>query len=225
MLDRILKKLKLYRIKGKLSCVLFPYYKFFKTPENFEFQGMAYTYFYHWYNATWTNERSVEIPIIMNMVKKYFGKNILEVGNVLPHYYCFSHGILDKYEKAKNVINADVLYFKPYIKYDLIVSVSTLEHVGWDEIPKNKTKIIDAVNNLKDHLSSSGKIIVTLPIGYNFEMDKLIKEDKLHFTKKFYLIRILKNKWREASQKEAFCKKYGHPFDYANGLIIGIIEK
>ena len=43
------------------------------------------------------------------------------------------HDVLDKYEKGNNVINDDVVSFSTEVKYDLIVSVSTLEHVGWDE--------------------------------------------------------------------------------------------
>jgi hypothetical protein len=38
--------------------------------------------------------------------------------------------VLDKYEQAPGVINEDVVSFSPPQKYDLIVSVSTLEHVG-----------------------------------------------------------------------------------------------
>jgi hypothetical protein len=116
------------------------YFKTFKHSK-FAFNGQNFSYFYHWYNKTWRNERAVEVPIIWNIVKKYKRKRILEVGNVLSHYYPIRHEILDKYEKAPGVINLDVVDFKPAKKYDLIISISTLEHVGWDEKPKEPKKV------------------------------------------------------------------------------------
>jgi len=51
---------------------------------------------------------------------------------VLSHYFAVKHDIVDKYEIAPSVVNEDLVNFKPGKKYDLIVSISTLEHVGWD---------------------------------------------------------------------------------------------
>ena len=48
-----------------------------------------------------------------------------------------------------------------------IVSISTLEHVGWDENTKDPDKIFQAIKNLKSYLVPRGKLIVTMPIGYN----------------------------------------------------------
>ena len=44
------------------------------------------------------------------------------------------------------MINQDVVDFKTNEKYDLIVSISTLEHVGWDEEPRDDKKISKALN-------------------------------------------------------------------------------
>ena len=87
----------------------------------------------------------------MEMVRKYKGKNILEVGNVLSH-----HDMLDKYEMAKGVTNADVVHSTSEKKYDLIISISTLEHVGWDEKPRDDTKILLAIENMRALISSHG---------------------------------------------------------------------
>jgi SAM-dependent methyltransferase len=155
----------------------------------FTFQGETYRYFYHKYNTTWRNERAVEIPIVWKIVKKYMDRNILEVGNVLSHYFSVNHDILDKYEKAKGVINQDVVNFSTAKKYDLIVCISTLEHVGWDETPREHMKILHAIENLKKLLAPKGKIVITLPLGYNPELDKLLKNGKIHFTKRFCMRR------------------------------------
>lgn len=45
-------------------------------------------------------------------------------------------------------------------KYDfLIISISTLEYVGWNEDPRDPGKVIRAIENLLELLSPSGKII------------------------------------------------------------------
>lgn len=200
------------------------YYKMFK-PKSFTFQGRIYDYFYHKYGRTWENERSVEVPIIWEIVKKHQEGSILEVGNVLSHYFPVQHDILDKYEKASRVINQDVVNFQPPKKYGLIVSISTLEHVGWDEKPKNPLKILHAIENLKTRcLAPGGRIVVTLPLGYNSHIDKLLRKGKMPFTRKYYLKRVSYTSYLEVYWKDVCQVKFGLPFPYANGLVIGIIE-
>lgn len=209
------------------SLILY-YFKYKKNKEIFLFQERTYTYFYHPWSPTWENERCVEIPIIREYLLQYRlkGKKILEVGNVLSNYFPVTHDILDKYEKAKNVINQDIVTFKSHEKYNLIVSISTLEHVGWDEIPKEPIKILSVIKNMIDLLEPEGKIVVTLPLGYNPEMDKLIKEDKIHFTQAYYMKRISSdNRWMEVKCNDIVDIKYNEPFPYANGLIVGVFNK
>jgi hypothetical protein len=197
-----------------------------KSPGTFAFQGRTYRYFYHPYGTTWKNERAVEVPIILEKVKSYQGGRILEVGNVLSNYVHFQHDTVDKYEKADGVINQDVVDFQPYEKYDLIVSISTIEHVGWDETPRDPKKIPLALENLTGCLVSGGEIVVTVPMGYNAYLDKLLKEDNVRFTEQYYLKRISDdNKWIEVGGGEVREAKYGTPFPHANVLAIGIIKR
>ena len=74
---------------------------------------------------------------------------MLEVGNVLSHYQRVCHDIVDKYEAREGVINEDVVSFDPGRRYALIVSISTLEHVGWDENPRETDKVSRALDNLE----------------------------------------------------------------------------
>ena len=197
----------------------------FRPKKTFIFRKESYDYFYHLYNMTWRNERIVEIPIIWKIVEKYRGKKILEVGDVLSHYFSVNYDLADKYSKTDGIIQQDVVDYKPATKYDLIVSISTLEHVGWDENLHEPMKVMRAIENLKSLLSKKGKMVVSIPLGYNQDMDKLLKENKIKFTKQYYLKRISKdNKWIEINQDDAFTIKYGTPFCNANGLIIGIIS-
>jgi len=201
------------------------YYKILKSSRTFTFQGEVYNYFYHGYNATWRNERAVEVPIIWEIVEKNHGKRVLEVGNVLSHYFSVGHDILDKYEKANGLINKDVVDFQPSKKYDLIASISTLEHVGWDENSGNSKKILQAIENLENLLAPKGRMVITLPLGYNLNLDNLLREGKIIFTKRYCLKRISKdNKWIEVDCKDVQNARYNNPFPAANGLVIGVIE-
>jgi len=208
------------------SLSFFIFYKKIKRQNTFLFRGNKYYYFCSLPNSTWLNERSVEIPIVMEMVKKYHCRRILEIGNVLSNYLSFEHDIVDKYEIKSGIINQDVTEFKSTEKYDLIVSISTLEHVGWDETLRDDMKIPRAIENLKSLVRpEGGLIIVTLPIGYNLAMDRLLEERIIQFTEQYHLVRLSKgNEWKEVSWKVVQGAKYGSPFPAANGLVVGIIK-
>jgi SAM-dependent methyltransferase len=208
----------------------FNYFRIFKSWKKFTVGQRKYSYFYHKYNKTWLCERTVEIPIVWDIVQKSKG-DILEVGNVLSHYYEVHHNIVDKFEKAQDVINQDVVDLCLPKKYDLIISISTLEHVGWDEDPKSHNvirepeKIIKALDNLRGLLKPNGKIVITLPVGHNRDLDEALKNGTIRFDKQVCLKRISKdNRWVEANWEEVKNLRYDSPFACANGLIIGIID-
>ena len=86
-------------------------------------------------------------------------------------------------------------------------------------------KIVRAIENMKSLVRpNGGMIVVTFPLGYNFALDKLLKDKVIQFTEQYYLVRISKgNEWKEASWKDVQNAKYGKPFPFANALVIGII--
>jgi len=205
--------------------ILYPYYYMFKSNRYFEFNGKKHKCFLGWYNKAWKNERTIEIPIILGLMEGYKKNQILEVGNVLSHYFPVQHDVVDKYEKAKGVINEDIVKFNPKTKYDLIISISTIEHVGWDEKPKEPQKVLKAIENLKKCLSSQGKIIITFPLGYNHFLDGLLQEKKIFFSKEIFLKKVSKDSWIEKNINQIKNVSYGFPYLGANGIIIGIIKK
>jgi hypothetical protein len=117
-----------FQSDGFRCLLFFIYCRKIRRNNTFLVRGRTYRYFDT--VKTWLGERAVKIPIVMEMVRTYQGKNILEIGNVLSHHVRFEHDVLDKYEIAKGVTNADVADFKSEKKYDLIVSISTLELLG-----------------------------------------------------------------------------------------------
>ncbi len=223
------KKGILYSIKLAIkTSFIFAYYNIFKHGKNFTFRGRNYRYFYHPYGVTWKNDRAVEIPIVNVIVNEHKGKKILEVGNVLSHYYDINHSVIDKYEKdeyeGSKVINQDIVEYNPGDKYDLIVSISTLEHIGWDEEIKDPMKTLHALNNMRRMLKENGKVVVTFPHAYNPYLDKLLKEGKIKFDEMYCLKKTARREWKEASWEEVKNISYNHPYSNTNALIIGIIK-
>jgi SAM-dependent methyltransferase len=201
------------------------YYLLCYRKERFRFRGQEYPYFYHWYNRTWRNERVVELPIIKKIWDEHPSARVLEVGNVTSHYFGKRHDILDKYEKGPGVWNKDVVDFQPDQKYDLILCISTLEHVGWDDPPRDPNKPIEALANLMNCLKPGGLLVATIPLGYNPEIDQLLFEGKLQFDTLTYIKRIsLDNRWQEVVQVEVLGSRYNHPYPAANALAIGITK-
>jgi hypothetical protein len=189
---------------------------------SFYFNNVSYEYHYGLYNETWLNERCVEIPLAIGILTKFKDKRILEIGNVLSHYIDTKHDVVDKYEIKNGVINKDVIDYNPLYKYDLILSISTLEHVGFDEEHQDQEKINQAIEKLKSILNIGGILFITVALGYNPHLDFRIRKDILGL-EQYYLKRISKgNKWKQVSFDEVNSVKYGNPFKAANAIMIGI---
>jgi len=202
------------------------YFAIFRPSNTFVFRGESYPYLYSYSNFTFLNERAVEVPIVRKIWNQNTGRRILEVGNVLSQYYPVEHDVLDKYERVDGIINQDVVDFNPEKKYDLIICISTLEHVGWDERPKDPEKLLRAIDNLRELLDKQGEIIVTIPLGYNPAIDDLIRKGKIQFSELRCLKRISgNNRWIETEWQEVERSTYNNNYPRAEGIVIGKILK
>ena len=193
-------------------------------PELFAFQGDTYPYFYHAYNRAYMNDRTWEVPVGQKLVREC-GGDVLEVGNVLGHYGPIQHTVLDKYEQGAGIVNEDAETFQGG-PYDLIVSISTIEHIGWDEERKDPDKVIRALDNLKALLKPGGKLVITFPLGYNPPLDSRLESGALGFSETYYMKRISQdNQWKEATWDEVKGSEFGKPFNNGNGDVIGVYVK
>jgi hypothetical protein len=195
----------------------------------FVVDGREYDYLWHPTEATWRSERAVEIPIGLAALAAADPRRTLEVGNVLRKYARppAAHTVIDKYEHAPGVVNADALTFSGG-PYDLIVSISTLEHVGYDEEPRDAGKAALAVENLRGLLSPSGELLATIPIGYNRELDDALRDASLgaHVS---YLARVGELRWTQVGADDTRDHRwpwpgagavYGWPWPGANVLAV-----
>jgi SAM-dependent methyltransferase len=198
---------------------LSPWNRTFRLGDN------TYRYFYHPHNTTWRNERCVEIPVAAKVFRAWSGKRILEVGNVLQNYMPASHTVLDKYERADGVINQDVLDFQPTTRFDLILCISTLEHVGWDEGDLDPDKARTAFAHLTDMLAPGGRLWVSIPRGYNRYLDRQVDEGALPFTDLVFLRRTSPRYWHQVAQEDVQGIPYGVGYPGAIAVAIGTFDK
>jgi len=133
-------------------------------------------YLIHHYNHTWRYERCIEVPTARAFISAHRGKG-LEVGNVLSHYGPIEHRVVDKYERAAGVENIDVLDVADD-ELSFILSVSTLEHVGWDEPIRDGEKALQALHHLRTLLRAEGRMLVTFRLGHH----PLLTDAVLHGT-------------------------------------------
>jgi hypothetical protein len=127
-------------------------------------------------------ERCIEVPLTLAFLARRYSKamRVLEVGNVLRNWpgHDYPREVVDKYEVGPRINNTDIVDLRPALPYDLVVSVSTLEHVGFDEPVRDPGKVRRAARNLIDHcLAPGGWLFVTVPLGYNPSVDALLREE------------------------------------------------
>ena len=202
---------------------------------SFLYCGNSFRYFIARHNKTWTNERSIEIPIALQAMEGVRPDTILEIGNVLSHYFSVQHSIVDKYEKHKDVVNIDIVDYRPKKLFHLIVSISTYEHIGHDEQTRygleqiehqSKSKLIDAINQAKNLLEPGGKLLITAPVGYNPHLDAIIINNEIPFTNVVVMTRVnLNNEWLASNIESIRNVSYNKPYPCANGLYILSISK
>jgi hypothetical protein len=208
-----------------LSNILYYYKLLFQKNKTFIFNEVEYNYYIAKHNYTYYNERCIELPIIFNLIENE-KQNILEIGNVTSHYKIPNHIIVDKYEKNKFVINEDILTFNPKNKFDLICSISTIEHIGWDDYPKDDSKVSKCISRVNEFLNEGGQFIATAPMGYNTNLDNLILNKSLGFSEYYFMKRITKSgKWIQIYEGDIINPQYNYPFSSANILFIGVTKK
>lgn len=192
--------------------------------EPLRFQGREVPYYRHHYNRAWRNERSVELALALDYLHGTAASRTLEIGNVLSHYVPVSHDILDKYEHSPGVLNEDIVDFAPSTPYERVVSISTLEHVGWDERPREPAKVLRAYQSIRQLVRPGGSILLTCPFGQNPHLDDYIHAGEIDFPIQVVLKRISDdNRWVQTTAEDVKGARYNAPYRNANALFIGIV--
>jgi multidrug resistance efflux pump len=202
-------------------------------------------------------ERCVEIPLafdfLANLQKR---ERILEVGNVLSYYEntlsesvgIFHRKIVDKFEQDLGVDNQDLMDLPSTEKYDAILSISTVEHIGQAVEPSGtygeRTEKRDleaplkAIAKIYDLLDVEGKAFITVPFGTLTDGDWQIQFSgqylslltkygipkeaiSSHFLKLIDRHPVWEKAqmiWTEADGLEVSDAEYNYPLPYANAI-------
>lgn len=200
----------------------------FLTGRKFRAGAVDYEYFVHPYNQTWVNERTVEIPLVLGHVGAWNRPDTLELGNVLSHYFNTVHTVVDKYENAtfRQTVNEDILDLDLGRRFPLIISISTIEHVGWDETPREPARVLRVFPKVESMLAPGGKAVITVPIGYNPVLDGALRDICERAEKVVCVQRVSQaNEWREATLDAALACRYGDPFHNANAVVLLVMRQ
>lgn len=190
--------------------------------ERFTWRGRNLEGFYHRYNVTWAGERIVEIPIARSYLEGVDPKQVLEVGNVLSHYGPTRHTVVDKFEAGDGVTNCDILEYRPVNRFDLILSISTFEHIGFDDDGSGSSgeKILGAIRHCQTLLTGGGRLVLTVPLGYNPELDVLLTSGQMMPHDQSFLVRRGFSTWEESDLATALAHPYRKRFPYANSIAV-----
>jgi hypothetical protein len=195
----------------------YPVWRALARDQEFQVGVTRLPYFVHPYNATWRCERAIEIPLARHFLRGRDPSAGAEIGNVLSYYMPTRHVVVDKYERSAGVLNIDVVDYLPPQPLNWIVAVSTLEHVGWDESPREPPKVGEAISHLRDLLAPGGAMLVTCPRGYNSYLDEAIAQGELAPAREFFLTSTAGRsiQWHEEPREAALRRRPA--FDMAAG--------
>jgi SAM-dependent methyltransferase len=188
----------------------------------FPYRGRELQQFYHGYNVAWANERVVEVPVGRALVAAAPGPDIVEIGNVLGHYGPVAHRVVDKYEKAQGVINADAATWHPGGRLDLVLSISTFEHIGHDDDDRDDTggKILRAIANCRGWLKPGGRLVITAAPGYNPVFDELVRSGRMGADRYDFFHRRSRLRWVPCDAATALAARYHRPYPFGNAVVI-----
>lgn len=177
----------------------------------------------HAYNLSWFNERTVELAVANDFLADR-GDDGLEVGNVLGHYSPCAHRVVDRYERPswyqvgrQWVDNIDV--FDASGVWPWVVTISTLEHVGFDTPPFDAGAAPRALHHLRRLLAPGGVMLATFPTGFNPALDELVVAGATGAFRSTTLVRVDAERWAETD--EPAIVPYGSRDAWAASVFIG----
>jgi hypothetical protein len=119
------------------------------------------------------------------------------------------------------VHNVDVVDIDLPGPFDLILAISTLEHVGLDEEVQDPEKPARAVAHLTSLLAPGGRLWCTFPVGYNDALDQRLREGRLGFTRLAALRRTGRdNRWEQIPVDDVWGISYDWLLYTAHAVVV-----
>lgn len=189
-----------------------------------EFRRDSIALVYARHNVTWANERCLELALAQQFLRGVPADRVLEVGNVTPRYFGGGHTVVDKYEPG--ALQVDIVDFESDRRFDLILSISTFEHIAFDEAggPERPDAVAGKIRAAMDRcvglLAPGGTFAITVPMGYNPALDAMIAAETLGCDRPTWFKRFPGRVWREVGKEEGVRCRYGSPYPFANGVMV-----
>ena len=188
------------------------------------YRGEPLPLVYARHNVTWANERCVELALARALMAGIRPDRVLELGHVTPHYIASRHLVVDKYEAGS--LQVDIVDFESPARFDLVLSISTFEHIAFDEPGEPPApeavaaKVNAALDRCRGLLAPGGVFAITVPLGYNPALDAIIAGDQLGCARATWFKRFPGRRWRQVRRSEALLCRYGSPCPFANAILL-----
>lgn len=198
------------------------------------------------------NERVIEIPWALSHFKEQV--RVLEIGPVAAqeNYIEMLQHLNIKELHGLDITEKEVPGFKmkfedirgttyPANYFDLVLCISTIEHVGRDNKFYNPTKEFDreesgdikAIKEMARILNPGGSLLLSVPYGkYNDEgwfvnysekyLSRLIDNSNLKLHEERYFNYVIGNGWYECDKKDLKEVTYRYGYDYKNKYLIAL---
>lgn len=186
------------------------------------FENKQIDLFYHPHNCGEnTGERTTERSVELALSKKFINNvnnNLIEIGAVTPYYFNTNYQVVDPYDEHPSVTDRKSL-FEIDIHNKNILCISVLEHIGTQDyagICNNE----DPIKAFKYLTENANKFLITIPIGYNSQLQEYIFKNSIKNAKIIYYYRsLLYNDWKYTTDfKKLYTLNYGPK--WANSLAI-----
>ena len=185
-------------------------------------QGQRIPLEYDFRRWMWRNERCLELALGRLALAVHTPHTVLEIGNVMPLAGAHGHTVVDKYETGAGIINEDVLTFASGRRYGLVLSISTFEHVGWDEEPRDPDKASAALSRLSGLVEEDGALLVTIPVGDHRRLERSFVADDGPFDAVSLFVKASRlARWEPRPPAERGNVRYGSPYANGNAVLVG----
>jgi hypothetical protein len=165
----------------------------------------------------WRTERCVELALGEHVLTGRDPEDVLEIGNVLRFAGLGRHAVVDKYERGPGVLNVDIVDYEPERRFGLAVSISTLEHVGYDEDPRDLEKAARALGRVSE---LADDLLVTMPVGYHQAFERAFLDGP--FDEVDLLVKTSRRaNWVRRPLAERHDISYASPYMCGNGILVG----
>lgn len=210
------------------------------------------------------SERTVEVPVADAFIDTQAEGRWLEVGNTLRQYQSAMHStsqsfrervIIDKFENAPGVQNIDLFDYKTKQQFQVILSISTVEHIGQGVDPqaaygekntkRDREAPLVAIRTIYELLDEGGRALITVPYGklldggwyIQFSFDYLsllwkrygIPREAIQCSALHRMYSLVAAgtfpQWREESLSKVALCEYNYPHNFANAVAVLEITK